>query len=263
MLAGPVRAGSLAPTNPEKLGLSAQRLKLITEYFDNEVKRGKIPGAIVLIQRRGQPAYYEAFGFRDAATKAPMTADTIFTLYSMTKPITSVAAMMLAERGKLTLADEVGQYIHGFYTMKVGDEKQGPDGKPVLDLVAANRPIQIHDLMRQTAGIPYSFLAYGLVKKLWEDADLESGKFTNEEVANKIATLPLIAQPGEKWVYGHSTDVLGRVIEVASGKSLYEFEKENLLDPLGMTSTSFFVTDPAKKSLIARAVSRQERQARV
>ncbi|WP_180490009.1 serine hydrolase domain-containing protein, partial [Escherichia fergusonii] len=108
----------------------------ITAYFNNEVATGKIPGAVVLIQRHGQPAYYESFGVRSPATKAPMTPDTIFTLFSMTKPITSVAALMLVEQGKLALDDEVGQYVKGFYHIKVGVEKPGPDGKPELDLVA-------------------------------------------------------------------------------------------------------------------------------
>ena len=247
----PACAESLGRTDPDKAGFFPQRLARITAYFNNEVATGKIPGAIVLIQRRGHPAYYQAFGVRNPATKAPMTPDTIFTLFSMTKPITSVAALMLVEQGKLALDDEVGQYIKGFYTIKVGAEKPGPDGKPELDLVTPNRPIQIHDLLRQSAGIPYASLAYGVVKKPYEDADLMSGKFTNAEVADKIAALPLISQPGEYWTYGHATDVLGRVIEVVSGKSLYEFEKENLLGPLGMTNTSFFVTDPAKQALLA------------
>ncbi|MBS4001940.1 MAG: beta-lactamase family protein [Afipia sp.] len=247
----PACAESLGRTDPDKAGFFPQRLARITAYFNNEVATGKIPGAIVLIQRHGQPAYYESFGVRSPATKAPMTPDTIFTLFSMTKPITSVAALMLVEQGKLALDDEVGQYIKGFYTIKVGAEKPGPDGKPELDLVAPRRPIQIHDLLRQSAGIPYASLAYGVVKKPYEDADLMSGKFTNAEVADKIAALPLISQPGEYWTYGHATDVLGRVIEVVSGKSLYEFEKENLLGPLGMTNTSFFVTDPAKQALLA------------
>lgn len=244
-------AGSIGKSDPAAAGFSSERLARITEYFNNEVTTGKIPGAIVLVQRHGKPAYYEAFGVRSVATKAPMTPDTIFTLFSMTKPITSVAALMLVEQGKLALDDEVGQYIHGFYNIKVGEEKPGPDGKPALDLVAPKRPIQIHDLLRQSAGIPYASLAYGVVKKPYEDADLMSGKFTNAEVAEKIAALPLISQPGEYWTYGHATDVLGRVIEVVSGKSLYQFEKENLLDPLGMTNTSFFVTDPLRQALLA------------
>lgn len=247
----PACAESLGRTDPDKAGFFPQRLARITAYFNNEVATGKIPGAVVLIQRHGQPAYYESFGVRSPATKAPMTPDTIFTLFSMTKPITSVAALMLVEQGKLALDDEVGQYVKGFYHIKVGVEKPGPDGKPELDLVAPRRPIQIHDLLRHSAGIPYASLAYGVVKKPYEDADLMSGKFTNAEVADKIAALPLISQPGEYWTYGHATDVLGRVIEVVSGKSLYQFEKENLLGPLGMTNTSFFVTDPVKQTLIA------------
>jgi len=251
LFALPASAESLGKTNPDKAGFSRERLSRLTDYFNNEVKTGKIPGAIVLIQRRGQPAYYESFGVRNVATKAPMTPDTIFTLFSMSKPITSVAALMLVEQGKLALDHEVGQYIHGFYTIKVGVEKVGADGKPELDLVKPKRPILIHDLLRQSAGIPYASLAYGVVKKPYEDADLTSGKFDNAEVAEKIAALPLIEQPGDYWTYGHATDVLGRVIEVASGKSLYQFEKENLLDPLGMTNTSFFVTEPARQALLA------------
>lgn len=250
-LSAPVSAGSIGKSAPEAAGFSRERLAHITDYLNNEVSTGKIPGAVVLVQRRGQPAYYEAFGVRNVATKAPMTADTIFTLFSMTKPITSVAALMLVEQGKLALDDEVGQYVKGFYNIKVGEEKPGPDGKPELSLVAPKRPILIHDLLRQSAGIPYASLAYGVVKKPYDDADLMSGKFTNAEVADKIAALPLISQPGEYWTYGHATDVLGRVIEVVSGKTLYQFEKENLLDPLGMTNTSFFVTDPAKQALLA------------
>jgi CubicO group peptidase (beta-lactamase class C family) len=258
LLSQPASAQSLAHTNPEKTGFFPQRLARISEYFRNEVTSGKIPGAIVLVQRHGRPAYYEAFGVRNVATKAPMTPDTIFTLFSMTKPITSIAAMILVEQGKLALDDEVGQYIHGFYNIKVGVAKPGADGKPVLDLVAPNRPILIHDLLRQSSGIPYASLAYGVVKKPYDDADLTSGKLTNAEVAEKIAELPLIEQPGEKWVYGHSTDVLGRVIEIVSGKSLYQFEKESLLDPLGMVNTSFFVTEPARQDLLAEPLPRKD-----
>lgn len=250
-LAVQASAGSIGKTAPEAAGFSRDRLARITEYINHEVTTGKIPGAIVLVQRKGQPAYYEAFGVRNVETKAPMTPDTIFTLFSMTKPITSVAALMLVEQGKLALDDEVGKYIHGFYNITVGEEKPGPDGKPELNLVPPKRPVLIHDLLRQSAGIPYASLAYGVVKKPYEDADLMSGKFTNAEVADKIATLPLISQPGDYWTYGHATDVLGRVIEVVSGKSLYQFEKENLLDPLGMKNTSFFITEPERKALFA------------
>lgn len=244
-------AETIGKTQPLKAGFSLERLARINAYFEREVALKRIPGAIVLIRRRGQTAYYESFGVRNVATGAPMTPDTIFALYSMTKPITSVAAMMLVEEGKLALDDEVGKYIPAYYKIQVGAEKMGPDGKPILDLVAPRRPILIHDLLRQTAGIPYASLAYGVAKQPYEDANLISGKLDNAQVAERIASLPLISHPGEYWVYGHATDVLGRVIEVISGKNLYAFEKERLLGPLGMTSTSFFVTDKAKQDLIA------------
>ena len=258
-------AETIGETRAVEAGFSNERLARITAYFEREVALNRIPGAIVLIRRRGQTAYYERFGVRNVATRAPMTADTIFTLFSMTKPITSVAAMMLVEEGKLALDDEVGRYIPGFYKTLVGVEKMDANGKPALDVTAPQRPILIHDLLRQSAGIPYASLAYGVVKKPYDDAKLTSGNLTNAEVADRIATLPLISHPGEYWVYGHATDVLGAVIEKISGKSLYAFEKERLLDPLGMKSTSFFVTDPAKQALIAEPLPKEplERDPRI
>ncbi len=249
----PVRthAETLGKPQPAEAGFSSERLTRINAYFEREVALKRIPGAIIMIRRRGHTAYYERFGVRNVATGAPMTPNTIFTLFSLSKPITSVAAMILVEEGKLALDDEVGRYIPGFYKIQVGAEKTDADGKPELDLVAPHRPVLIHDLLRQTAGIPYASLAYGVVKQPYIDAKLTSGDLTNAEVADRIATLPLIAQPGEYWVYGHATDVLGAVIEKVSGKTLYEFEKERLLDPLGMTSTSFFLTDPAKQKMLA------------
>ena len=233
-------------------GLDAGRLERIDDHIKrNYIDPGKIAGCQIAVQRHGHQAYLKSFGQMDRERSKPMADDTIFRIYSMTKPITSVAAMMLVEQGKLALDDEVGKYIPEFYKIKIGAEKKGPDGKPVLDLVAPKRPILIHDLLRHSAGIPYATLAYGVVKKPYEEADLMSGRFTNAEVAARIAALPLIDQPGETWVYGHATDVLGRVIEVVSGKSLYRFEKENLLDPLRMTSTGFFVTDPAQQARLA------------
>ena len=240
-----------ATVEPDQVGLDPRQLARLDAHFASYVDSGRLAGWHIVVSRRGEIAHSSVYGRRDIEADAEVTPETLWRIYSMTKPITSVAALMLVEQGKLALDHEVGQYIHGFYNVKVGAEKMGPDGQPALDLVSPHRPMLIHDLMRQTAGIPYASLAYGVVKKPYDDADLVSGKFTNAEVADKIATLPLIAQPGEVWVYGHATDVLGRVIEVISGKSLYQFEKENLLDPLGMTNTSFFVTDSAKQDLLA------------
>ena len=205
----------------------------------------------MMIQRNGKTAYFNSFGVRDPGTKEPMTPDTIFRIYSMSKPITTVAAMMLVEEGKLQLDDPLSKYIPAFANVKVGVEKKGEDGAMGLDLVPAKRPITIQDLMRHTSGLTYGFFGEGLVKKAYVDADLNAGDVDNAEFAERIAKLPLAYQPGTTWDYSQSTDILGRVIEVVSGKSLYQFEKERLLEPLGMKDTAFYVTDPAKKSLVA------------
>jgi CubicO group peptidase (beta-lactamase class C family) len=228
---------------------SPDKLRRVGDYIRNEIATGKIPGAIMLIQQHGQPVYFENFGVRDVATRLPMTADTIFRLYSMSKPITSVAAMMLVEEGRLSLGDPVSKYILAFADVKVGVEKPGEH--PALVLEPLSRPITIEDLLRHTSGLTYGFYGDGAVRKLYAQADLFNGDLDNAEFAERIAKLPLAEQPGTLWDYGHSTDVLGRVIEIASGKSLFQFEKERLLDPLGMTETSFYVTDEAKRPRIA------------
>lgn len=248
---GAASADSLVRTDPEAAGLSRQRLGRIGSYLKNEIADKRIPGAIMLIQRRGKLAFFEAFGVRDPATKAPMTADTIFRIYSMSKPITSVAAMMLVEEGKLSLQEPLSKYIPSFAGVRVGVEKKGDDGKVTLDLVAPRRPIFIQDLLRHTSGITYGFIGEGVVKRRYADAHLFAGNVDNASFAERIAGLPLADQPGTTWDYGHSTDVLGRVIEIVSGKSLYQFEKERILDPLGMKDTAFYVADRAKQALIA------------
>ena len=217
----------------------------------NEVATGKIPGAIVLIQQHGQPVYFEKFGVRDVESRHPMTDDTIFRLYSMSKPVTSVAAMMLVEEGKLGLGDPLAKYIPAFADVKVGVEKRDEDGKLTLALEPLQRPITIEDLLRHTSGLTYGFYGDSAVRKLYANADLFRGDFDNADFADRLAKLPLAEQPGTLWDYGHSTDILGRVIEVVSGQSLFAFEKQRLLDPLGMTGTAFYVADPAKRALIA------------
>ena len=244
-------AESVVRTRPAEAGLSPAGLARIGAYIKNEIATNKIPGAVMLIQRHGQTAYYETFGVRDPATKAPMTADTIFRIYSMSKPITTVAAMMLVEEGKLQLDDPVAKFIPAFKDVKVGVEKKGDDGKLTLDLVAPRRPMTVQDLMRHTSGLTYGFFGEGLVKKAYVDAKIFSEDVDNAGFADRVAKLPLAYQPGTTWDYSHSTDILGRVVEVVSGKSLYAFEKERILDPLGMKDTSFYVTDKAKQPRIA------------
>ncbi len=239
---------------PAGAHFNPQKLAKVGDYLREEIASGKIPGAILLIQQHGKPVYHEFFGVRDVATKEPMTDDTIFRLFSMSKPITSVVAMQLIDEGKMSLDDPVSKYIPSFAKVKLGVEKKAEDGKMTLDLVAPARPLTIYDLMTQTSGITYGFYGNSLVRKAYVAADIYGGDPDNAEFAERIAKLPLEAEPGALWDYGHSTDILGRVMEVASGKSLLAVEKEKLLDPLGMKDTVFYVTDPAKKHLIAMPV---------
>ncbi len=233
--------------NPDKLAK-------IGAFFGNEVATGKIAGAILLIQQHGKPVYHESFGVQDVVSKAPITDKTIFRLFSMTKAITSVVAMTLVENGKIKLDEPIAKYIPSFANVKVGVEKIAADGAKTLELVPPRRPPTVLDLMRHTSGITYGFYGDSLVRKAYAAANLYGGDFDLAEFAERIAKLPLYDQPGTLWQYGHSTDVLARIMEVASGKSLLGIEREKLLDPLGMSDTGFFVTDPEKQKLLAQPV---------
>jgi len=255
LLAVPAVSAVAAPLGPPPgAELSVEKLSPIDDFINGEIASGRIPGAIVLIQRHGKPAYFKCFGMRDVENGTPMTPDAIFPIHSMTKTITSVAAMMLVDRGKIGLADPVSKYIASFAGMKVGVERKDDTGKTVLDLVPPYRPVTIEDLLLHTSGITYGFYGEGLVKKAYEGIYL--GDFDNAEFAEKLAKVPLAEQPRTLWDYGHSIDVLGRVIEVVSGQSLYHFEKKELLDPLGMTDTKFFLTDPAERARYAQPLAR-------
>ena len=236
---------------PPDAVLSPQRLERITDYFNADVANGKISGAIVLVQRHGKPVYFKSFGKIDVTTGEPMTPEAIFRIFSMTKPVTSVAAMMLVDDGKLKLDDPVSKYIPSFADTKVGVETKAENGDPVLKLVPLDRPVTIEDLLRQSAGIPYGFYGKSLVRSAYTNANLYAEGTDNAAVAEKIARLPLAEQPGTLWDYGHSMDVLARVIEVVSGKSLYAFEKERLFGPLGMKDTSYSIADPSQHHRIA------------
>ena len=225
-----------------------RKLERVSDYMRSEISAGRIPGAILLIQQHGKAVLHETFGLRNVKSAQPMTDDTIFRLYSMSKPITSVAAMMLVEDGKLRLDDAVAKYIPAFADVKVGVAQS--DGK--LSLASLARPITVRDLLRHTSGITYGFYGDSLVRRLYPQAGLFEGDPDNAEFVDRLAQLPLAEQPATRWDYGHSTDVLGRVIEVASGMRLYQLERERLLDPLGMRDTAFFVADDAKRPLIAQ-----------
>src|SRR5205823_4892414 len=170
---------------------SAAKLERITEFFNNEVATGKLPGAVVLIQQHGKPVYLKCFGVRDVATNLPMTSDTIFALHSMTKPITSVAAMMLIDAGKLSLADRVSKFIPAFADVKVGVSSATADGTPVLKLVPPDRPVTIMDLLRHTSGITYDYIGGKLIMKAYSESGLFDGRYNNKVFADRIARLPL------------------------------------------------------------------------
>lgn len=231
--------------------LSYQRLERITAYFNNEVATGKIPGANVLVQRHGVPIYSRSFGKTDVTSGEPMRPETIFRLHSLTKPITSATAMLLVDDGRLKLDDPVSKYIPAFANAMVGVEGKAENGDATLAFEKPDRPITITDLLRHSSGITYGFFGTGLVRAAYADADLYAEGIDNEQLAEKIAALPLAEQPGKVWNYGHSTDVLGRVIEVVSGKPLYDFQRERLFGPLGMNDTAYYVSDPAKYRFIA------------
>jgi CubicO group peptidase (beta-lactamase class C family) len=231
--------------------LSPDRLANIDRYITADIEKAIVPGGVLMIFKDGQRVYDRIWGERDPQTKAPMTTDAIFRIYSMSKPITTVAAMMLVEEGRLALEEPVSKYIPAFKDVKVGVENKESDGKTSLDLVAPKKPMTVQDLMRHTSGITYGFFGEGAVKQAYVDQHVFLGDFDNAEFADRIAKMPLAYQPGTTWDYSHSTDILGRVIEVVTGKPLYATLKERLFDPLGMKDTSFYVTDKSKQDRIA------------
>ncbi|MFH0131479.1 serine hydrolase domain-containing protein [Variovorax sp. VaC1] len=248
-------AQSLPTATPEQVGLSTPRLQMLSDVLKADVAAGKIPGAVLLVARQGKVAWFEPVGKLDPASGTAMPRDGIFRIYSMSKPITTVAAMMLVEDGRLKLDDPIATYLPEFARMTVGVEKPGPDGKPVLDTVPARRPITVQDLMRHTSGLTYGFFGPGLVKQAYNAANLGVDDPTNAEFSQRLAKLPLAYQPGTTWEYSHSTDILGRVVEVVSGQSLYQFEKGRLLDPLGMKDTSYYVPEAARQPRIAEPLA--------
>jgi len=245
------QAQSLPSAKPEEVGLSSERLGKLTARLKADVEKGVIPGAIVLVARHGKIAMFEPIGMLNPETKAPMTRDAIFRIYSMSKPITSVSTMILFEEGKLGLNDSVSKYIPKLGGLKVGVEKPDPSGgKPTLELVPSQRDMTIQDLLRHTSGLTYGFFGNTLVKKMYVESKVWNDYPSNAELIDRLAKLPLANQPGTTWDYSHSTDVLGRLVEVITDKSLYEFEKARILDPLGMKDTSFYVTDKSKQDRI-------------
>lgn len=238
---------------PEAVGMSSDRLARIGSTIRGEIDAGRIPGAVVAVARRGKLAYYEAFGFRDKEAGTPMTKDTIFAIASMTKPMTSVAVMMLNEEGRLFANDPVGRYLPALANMPVAIQKKDAGGQDVVETVAARRPVTLQDLLRHTSGIVYGSGPTPVHKTYPLSSGFSGMNLTTAEFVEKLGGLSLVNQPGTVWEYSLSVDVLGAVVESVSGKSLGGFLAERAWGPLGMTETSFTV--PAgKRDRIARAL---------
>jgi len=236
---------------PEEVGLSSERLQRLTDAFQGYVKDGKLAGAVVLVARRGKVVYSGAFGQRDIETHAPMKEDAIFRIASQTKALVSVAALQLQEEGKLVIGDPVGRYIPEFQKTKVAVLRPGG-----YDVVDAKRPITIRDLLTHTSGVSYGD---GPAKELWQKAGITGWYFADRDepvaaTVTRMAALPFDAQPGEKYIYGYNTDILGVVVERASGQSLDEYLRTRIFEPLKMRDTHFYLP-PAKADRLATVYS--------
>src|SRR5580658_3825915 len=227
---------------PKYVGFSAKRLGRLTDAFERDVAAGTIPGAVVHVARRGRTVYLRAFGYRDRAAEAPMALDAIFRAASMTKPVVVVAALMLAEEGRLQLYHDLAQYLPEFAGVQVGIEHGTGDARE-LELVAPTRPITIQDLMRHTSGLTYGAFGDSLVQRAYRAAKVTDPSQNNAEMSAKLAAIPLASQPGSTWEYSMSIDVLGRVVEVVSGLELDRFIAERITGPLAMHDTTFRLPD--------------------
>ncbi|GAC1624965.1 MAG: serine hydrolase domain-containing protein [Candidatus Acidiferrum sp.] len=228
---------------PEDVGFSSERLARITKFFQGDIDKGAIPGATLLVAREGKLVYLQALGYQDREKRIPMKPDAIFRIYSMTKPITSVAVMMLAEEGKIDLLAPVSQYLPEFNDVKVGVEKIDPTtGKPDLSLEDPQRQMTVQDLLRHTSGLVYGAFGTSLVHQAYNKINLFDNNQTLAEFVTKISKLPIAHQPGKAWEYGMSTDVLGRIVEEVSGMPFDRFVEDRITNPLGMHDTAFYLS---------------------
>jgi CubicO group peptidase (beta-lactamase class C family) len=248
MTAPPSQRHGLPTADPEEVDLSRPALRRLDEAMAREVAVGRACGLSTLVARHGRIVHAERYGRLKPGGPA-MTEDAIFRIYSMTKPIVCVAAMTLVEEGRLLLSDPIAKYLPAFAETKVGVERGD-----TLRLVPAKRPITIHDLMRHTSGLTYGFAGGSPVHRLVAEADILDASRPSAEQIERLAALPLLRQPGEVWEYGLSTDVLGRALEVVSGRRLGEFLAERIFAPLGMVDTAFH-TPPAKRARLAEPFS--------
>src|SRR5437660_2365950 len=242
----PLVAHALPTATPEEVGLSRERLARIAPALSRQIEAKSFPGAVAIVARKGRIAYFEAIGQLDPRSATPMSKDAIFRLYSMTKPFTSVAAMMLVEEGRLRLTDPVGMYLPQLGHLEVLAPSTDASGKTTHTTVAAERPVTVYDLLRHTSGMVYGgFTPNAELKELYAKANVTWSGVTPAEQLAALAKVPLARQPGTMWEYGLSTDVVGRVVESISGVALGRFLDERLFRALGMTDTTFYL--PAEK----------------
>jgi CubicO group peptidase (beta-lactamase class C family) len=226
----------LPTAKPEEVGLSQAALDRLSAALEDRISSGHIPGATALVARHGKVAYHRSFGRLDPARETPMGTDAIFRIYSMTKPIVSVAAMMLWEEGRLTLSDPISKYIPAFANTQVGVISGDS-----YTLTGTKNPITVQDLLRHTSGLTYEFRGASPVHEAYAKARVARLKQTNADQVDELCGLPLLHQPGTVWEYSRSTDVVGRLVEIISGQTLSTFLSERILLPLGMTDSGFSV----------------------
>jgi CubicO group peptidase (beta-lactamase class C family) len=232
---------------PDEVGLCPQRIARLLAVLQSEIDEKRLPGAVVLIARHGKVALFESLGEQNPQANTLMAADSIFRIYSMTKPIVSVAVMMLMEQGRVLLSDPVSKYLPEFAAQQVAEMGEGSSE---FTLRTPNRPATVQDLLRHTAGLTYEFMGNLPVHKHYAQARIGSRHRSNAEFSEALAALPLLVDPGSAWEYSRATDVLGRLVEVVSGQALGIFLKEKILQPLGMHETAFSVP-PAHQGRIA------------
>jgi CubicO group peptidase (beta-lactamase class C family) len=244
----PLMAGAADPlrrAQPEEVGMSSDRLARLGEVLSADVESGRIPGAVILVMRHGKIAYFEAFGLENTRNRAAMLKNSIFRIYSMTKPVVSVAVMMLWEEGRFDIDDPIAKYLPDLKDLKVAVVNKGTDGKSNVELEPAKRQSTIQQLLAHTGGLSYDVLPKSPdypVRQMYRDADIGNPDETLPELVAKIGRLPLASEPGTVWEYSRSTDVLARLVEVVSGMPIDRFLETRMFAPLGMTDTGFWIS---------------------
>lgn len=252
LLGAPSVASSDAPpaatASPESVGMSSERLARLTEALEGYVERAELPGAVALVARRGKVVYFEAVGQSDRESGTALQKDSIFRIASQTKALVSTAILMLQEEGKLLISHPLHRYLPAFEDHRVAVQVEGG----TYALIPAKRPVTLRDLLTHTSGVSYG---NGPAADLWAEAQIQGWYFAHrdepiQDTVNRMASLPFDAHPGERYIYGYSTDILGAVVEVASGQPLDVFLEERLFEPLGMGDTHFYLPESKASRLV-------------